>query len=100
MDATSRVDRPRVSAHAAVDKGGVILMVCDNGPGVDESLREKIFDPFFTTRRDGTGLGLYLCREIVESYGGEIRVDNLPAGGARFLVRLPQTERVAQERPK
>lgn len=90
IESTSQRQTPRISVHAAKDRSSALVMVCDNGPGIEESHREKIFEPFFTTRRTGTGLGLYLCREILESYGGEIRVDNLPAGGARFLIRLPE----------
>lgn len=82
-------DAQRLAIHAAEDRGSVLLQVCDSGPGIEEAARDKIFEPFFSTRREGTGLGLYLCRQIVESYGGEIRADNLPAGGARILVRWP-----------
>lgn len=87
--AASIREQPRVSIHASEDRGTVLIQVCDNGPGVEESLTEKIFEPFFTTRKSGTGLGLYVCREIVEACGGEIQVNAMPAGGAKFLVRLP-----------
>lgn len=89
LDATARIPQPRVAVHASEEHGRILVMVCDNGLGVDAAANEKIFEPFYTTRRDGLGLGLFLCRELVESAGGEVWADNLPAGGARFLIRLP-----------
>lgn len=89
LDATLRVPQPRIAVHAAEEHGRILVMVCDNGPGVEPGALEKIFEPYYTTRREGLGLGLFLCRELVESAGGEIRADNLPTGGARFLIRLP-----------
>ena len=89
LDATARVPQPPIAVHAAEEHGRILVMVCDNGPGIDQSAREKMFEPFYTTRRDGLGLGLFLCRELVESAGGEVWADNLPTGGARFLIRLP-----------
>ncbi len=94
-DATMQQSSQRISIHAAKERESILIMVCDNGPGLNESVREKIFEPYFTTRREGTGLGLYLCREIVESNNGDIRAENLPAGGARFLIRLPASEIVS-----
>jgi signal transduction histidine kinase len=63
----------------------------DTGPGVPADLREKIFEPFFTTREvgDGTGLGLAVCRGLVEAARGEIGVDPDYRKGARFYVTLP-----------
>jgi len=73
------------------DHGTVILSVADEGPGVLPENRERIFDPFFTTRPpgEGTGLGLYLSRQIVEAHGGSLRVTNGPGPGAEFVVELP-----------
>jgi C4-dicarboxylate-specific signal transduction histidine kinase len=66
------------------------LVVEDSGPGIAEDVLPYIFDPFFTTKPPGkgTGLGLALCREYVESAGGHILATNRPAGGARFLIDL------------
>lgn len=72
-------------------EGAVELEVSDTGPGIPAELREKIFTPFFTTKPEGegTGLGLYLCRNIVMEHGGEIFVESVPGNGATFRVRLP-----------
>lgn len=69
----------------------VELAVGDTGPGISDELQESIFVPFFTTKPEGegTGLGLYLCRIIIQEHGGEILAGNAPGGGAIFRVRLP-----------
>jgi len=69
----------------------VAVEVRDTGPGVPDEVRDRIFEPFFTTHRSagGTGLGLAVCKEIVERYGGEIALANHESGGAAFTMRLP-----------
>jgi len=67
---------------------GLAIIVEDDGPGVPNHLRSKIFEPLFTTRMRGVGFGLALCRRIVESHGGHIRVVDRVGGGARFEVLL------------
>jgi two-component system OmpR family sensor kinase len=77
---------------------GTQLVVEDRGPGVPRELRTRIFEPFargrVTDRTAGTGLGLGLaiCRRIVDGHRGAIYVDDRPGGGARFVVRLPAPE--------
>lgn len=66
----------------------VTVSVGDSGPGIPEARREAIFQPFITTKKDGLGLGLAICRSIVEEHGGRIWVENDPAGGARFSFSL------------
>jgi signal transduction histidine kinase len=61
----------------------------DNGEGIPEDILKKIWEPFFTTKEKGTGLGLGIVKNIIESHGGYIRVENRPAGGARIIVTLP-----------
>jgi PAS domain S-box-containing protein len=67
------------------------IEVRDTGPGIAPALRERIFEPFFTTKEAGrgTGLGLTVCRSIVDRHGGSIRVDANAGGGCRFVVSLP-----------
>jgi signal transduction histidine kinase len=69
--------------------GGIDLAIEDTGPGVPEALRASIFDPFFTTKQRGTGLGLAVTRDIVESHGGTIRCEGRSGGGTRFAIHLP-----------
>ncbi len=76
-----------VSGHAHI-------YVDDSGPGIPETDREKVFQPFFSTKAhgEGTGLGLPLCRKLVEAQGGEIYVHQAPLGGARLSVSLPLSD--------
>ncbi len=76
-----------VSIRLETGERGVTVHVRDSGPGIPESLQGKIFDPFFTTKQRGTGLGLAVCRKIVDDLGGEIRLGDLPGG--HLVVFLP-----------
>jgi len=69
----------------------VVIAVRDNGAGIAPEHRARLFEPFFTTKPVGvgTGLGLYICRQIVESMGGTISVESVPGNGATFSVELP-----------
>jgi len=71
--------------------GKVVATVRDDGPGIDEKVRDRLFDPFVTTKPtgEGTGLGLSICYAIVRRYDGEIRVQSSPGEGATFEVVLP-----------
>ena len=70
------------------------LVVEDSGPGVPENMQELIFERFFTSRsghsvvKNSSGLGLFMCREIVEAHGGKIHVETSQLGGAKFVVSL------------
>jgi two-component system NtrC family sensor kinase len=74
------------------------IEVQDNGPGVAPEIRRRIFDPFFTSKPQGqgTGIGLTFSLGVVEAHGGSIRLDDPPAGGARFTVELPALAEAAQ----
>jgi two-component system sensor histidine kinase HydH len=67
----------------------VTIRVADNGPGIPDELTESIFEPFVSTRETGLGLGLSICRRIVETHGGTIAGRNRASGGAEFVVTLP-----------
>lgn len=69
-------------------RGRVRIEVADQGPGIAEADRARIFDPYFTTKPAGTGLGLALVRQAVESLGGTLAVRSQPGHGARFCVEL------------
>jgi PAS domain S-box-containing protein len=80
----------RIVVRTFNDGGRACIEVSDTGPGVPPELAERIFEPFFTTRESsgGTGLGLWLAREIVEEEGGTIELCRGPLAGATFLVSL------------
>lgn len=71
--------------------GKAVVTVQDNGRGIKPDNIGKMFTPFFTTKAsgEGTGLGLYVSRGIVEAHGGVIRAENAPEGGALFTIELP-----------
>ena len=84
--------RVQVAVSADAQQQMARLAVADNGPGVAPEAREQIFNAFFSTHEGGMGMGLAICRSIVEAHHGRIEVGNDPLlGGARFTVWLPLT---------
>lgn len=69
--------------------GTARLVVADTGPGMSAEVMENALVPFYSTKASGTGLGLPLCREIVEAHGGKIRLRNRREGGLEVTLRLP-----------
>ena len=69
----------------------IVIEVEDDGPGIPQEVQAHIFEPFFTTKRagEGTGLGLSVTYGIVKDHGGDIRIEDPPGGGTRFVVILP-----------
>jgi len=85
------VARNIISIVSRLEGATAVVEVSDNGAGVPVELRDRVFDPFFTTKPigEGTGLGLFVTRNLVEALGGTIALDDAPSGGARFTIRLP-----------
>ena len=75
-----------INVTASVDSEHVIIQVKDSGNGISDEYLEKIFEPMFTTKKTGTGLGLVICKSIVEQHGGTISVSNKPT---TFTIKLP-----------
>ena len=65
------------------------LSVEDSGAGIPEEVMGRMFEPFFTTKSLGIGMGLAICRRIVDAHGGRIWAENRDTGGARISVQLP-----------
>ena len=90
-----------INAMQAMPEGGLIgveisandniitINFDDEGQGIPKEALEKIWDPFFTTKEKGTGLGLGIVKNIIESHGGSIQVENQSQRGARVTVELP-----------
>lgn len=91
MQAMSGAGTPdrRLSISTRAGETGVIVEVADNGPGIGVDHMDRLFDSFFTTRETGVGLGLPICRSIVEAAGGAIRAANGEEAGALFRITLP-----------
>ena len=85
-DALAETNDARIEMTGRLDPGRTVLAVRDNGPGIPEDDRDQIFIPFFTTRRDGSGIGLSLSRQIMTAHGGEILVATSTAGTEMRLV--------------
>jgi len=86
-----RSDQPaEVSIRIRIpdDSIGAMIEIVDRGSGVPEKFRENLFQPFFTTRPDGTGLGLYICKELLEANQASIEYVPVLAGGSCFRIRL------------
>src|SRR5262249_25958709 len=78
-----------VSNKTEQDEAGVRVAVRDTGPGVDPEHREHVFKPFFTTKPSGTGMGLSICRSIINAHGGRLWAEANEPRGAVFQFTLP-----------
>jgi signal transduction histidine kinase/ActR/RegA family two-component response regulator len=95
-DALRQTTPPRhltLTTAANGDRTQVLLTVTDTGPGIPEDLQRRLFEPFFTTKfqRGGSGLGLPLCRSVVEGHHGSIHLTSRPGQGTTVHVALPAT---------
>ncbi len=85
----SKNKRGAITLRARPDDHGVLLEVADDGPGMSQEIKDNIFDPFITTKSIGTGLGLYLVREIIANHGGSIDIDTEEGKGTAIRIVLP-----------
>jgi C4-dicarboxylate-specific signal transduction histidine kinase len=85
---TTRERRLQVRTSAAV-VGQVLVEVVDNGMGVLPEKIPELFEPFYTTKANGVGMGLSICRSIIESHGGRLWAEANPTGGMTFRFTLP-----------
>jgi signal transduction histidine kinase len=95
LDAVSKSGKITLTLTKSRYRGvaGFEIAVKDNGSGIDPQIIDKIFQPFFTTKKSvGTGLGLWVCREIIEKHGGRISVSSNggQGTGSIFSVFLPE----------
>lgn len=87
-DNDNREKKVSIGVESSITK--CTLRVSDSGTGIKPSQRDKLFEPFFTTKTQGSGLGLYLCRKIIEQHGGTISVGENNSGQTTFTVGLPK----------
>jgi two-component system, LuxR family, sensor kinase FixL len=79
----------RLTVTAQEEDGFVVVGIGDSGPGIDPEHLSHLFESFFTTKEGGLGIGLAICRSIVEAHGGRISASNQEGGGALFKFHLP-----------
>lgn len=91
MQATDRGGAIRVLVAPFPRHDGVVLSVADTGRGIAPEHLDRIFDPFFTTKEEGTGLGLPICKQIVEQHGGTMEIESEPGSGTRVTMLLPDS---------
>ncbi|WP_434033064.1 GAF domain-containing sensor histidine kinase [Cupriavidus sp. a3] len=89
MSTTDNEARELMIRTGRDESGGVVVTVRDSGPGVPPANAERIFDPFCTTKVSGMGMGLSICRSIVQAHGGTLRLNADVPRGAEFQVTVP-----------
>lgn len=77
-----------ISTHEG-EAGEALVRVADTGPGITPAQAERLFEPFMTTKKTGMGVGLSICRTIIDAHGGKIWIEETPGGGATFAFTLP-----------
>ena len=89
ISALQETDDPQISVAASLNsQGRAVLSIADNGPGLERDIAEKIFTPFFTTKKDGSGIGLSLSRQIMRLHKGNISVQSTPNHETKFILRF------------
>ena len=81
-----------ISIEQGQADGGVLVQVRDSGPGIDPGMIERVFEPFYTTKTNGVGMGLSICRSIVNGHGGRLWAETNAPRGAVFQFTLPSPE--------
>lgn len=94
LDAMRTCSLPKVTISGYVDDKEVRVDICDEGEGVAEENLPKLFEPFFTTKDlgEGTGLGLWVSYDLMQSHNGELKACNRPEGGSCFTLVLPSVD--------
>lgn len=92
METVDRQCRELRILTAKHDEKSVRVSVRDKGPGIDEAFIERIFEAFYTNKPQGMGMGLSICKSIIEAHGGRLWAENHPEGGATFSFTVPICE--------
>lgn len=89
LDAIELVEEPKIEIHVFRSSSGELeIQVHDNGPGIPPDILDQIFVPFFTTKKEGSGIGLSLCRQIVHLHKGELHVASQSGKGSVFTIKF------------
>jgi two-component system, LuxR family, sensor histidine kinase DctS len=82
-------ERKSIELEVRADIHSVLVSVADNGIGIPDDLAPRLFEPLFTTKTEGMGMGLNICRSVVEGHHGRLWFESRPEGGTVFFLRLP-----------
>jgi two-component system sensor kinase FixL len=89
IEAMATQDRRDLGITVRRDGEVALFEISDTGDGISEEIRSRLFQPFVSTKPDGMGVGLSICRTIIEAHGGRIWAEPVPEGGTRFQFTLP-----------
>ena len=95
MGAANEGPRELLISTAKVESGSVLVAVQDSGPGLEAAMLERVFESFYTTKPTGLGLGLSICRSIIEAHGGRLWARTNQRRGATFQFTLPADANIA-----
>ena len=90
LDNARETGSAEIAARVGREDGRLLFAVRDRGPGLSDEDQARLFEPFYSRRADGTGLGLAVCKRIVDLHGGTISATNAPGGGAEFRILIPE----------
>ena len=93
MSEVSEGSRELMISTSEAETGGVLVAVSDTGPGLSQASAERIFEAFYTTKASGLGMGLSICRSIIEAHGGRLWAASNEPRGAVFSILLPVGEK-------
>jgi signal transduction histidine kinase len=93
MSEVAEGSRELLISTRKAESGGVLVAVSDSGPGLPQANPERIFEAFYTTKASGLGMGLSICRSIVEAHGGRLWATRNEPHGAVFCMLLPIGEK-------
>lgn len=82
-----------IASTICPDRKSIVITISDLGPGLPADNPSKVFSEFYTTKANGIGMGLVVSRTIAESHGGSLKAENIPGGGARFILTIPVAEK-------
>jgi signal transduction histidine kinase len=91
MDSVTASSRELLLRTEVDDTGNLIIVIQDSGTGIDLENIDRIFDPFFTTKSQGLGMGLSICRSIVEAHHGRLWVEPRAHQGSTFRISFPMS---------
>jgi signal transduction histidine kinase len=98
MSGASDGTRGLLVSSRKADRGGVLVGVRDSGPGLAPETLEHVFDAFYTTKPDGMGMGLSICRSIIEAHGGRLWATRCKPQGALFQFTIPADRAAIRDR--